>query len=217
MRAVLAADPLARVLDVQRAGRPSRVARLGPDQLDTHPVDGRYQPVDTRVVLGTHAGRRHHDPAPRKRPAEDLAPTLSGNAPRVAEMRRRPRPREAPEDEDDLGTGTWVIRADEPQESVEDPFGLQRPVRSRRDADPEGLADSLSDLPGGAGGAHARARLVRCCAAARRSSAAEPRHRRRFAPSALSYPEWDYRAGRYRERGGCRAGSQRRPSAIPAG
>ena len=43
--------------------------------------------------------------------------------------------------------GTWVIRADEPQESVEDPFGLQRPTDRDDDADPEGLADSLSDLP----------------------------------------------------------------------
>ena len=62
-------------------------------------------------------------------------------------MRRRPRPREAPEDEDDDRSGTWVIRTDEPQESVEDPFGLQRPADHDEHADPEGLADSLSELP----------------------------------------------------------------------
>ena len=55
--------------------------------------------------------------------------------------------REAAEDEDDNSAGTWVIRADEPQESVEDPCGLQRPADRDDDADPEGLADSLSELP----------------------------------------------------------------------
>ena len=66
---------------------------------------------------------------------------------RVAEMRRRPRIREADEHEDDSGTGTWVIRTDEPQESVEDPFGLRRPTDCADNADPEGLGDSLSELP----------------------------------------------------------------------
>ena len=54
---------------------------------------------------------------------------------------------EAAEDEDDDGAGTWVIRTDEPQESVEDPSGLQRPTDRDDAADPEGLADSLSELP----------------------------------------------------------------------
>ena len=66
---------------------------------------------------------------------------------RVAEMRRRPRVREAGEDEDDQGTGMWIIRPDEPQESVEDPFGLQRPADRADEADPEGLGDSLAELP----------------------------------------------------------------------
>ena len=74
-------------------------------------------------------------------------PSASSANPRVAEMRRRPRAREAHDDEDDQHSGTWVIRADEPQESVEDPFGLQRPTDRDDDADPEGLADSLSELP----------------------------------------------------------------------
>ena len=78
--------------------------------------------------------------------AEDGDPRRSTNR-RVAEMRRRPRIREADEHEDDSGTGTWVIRTDEPQESVEDPFGLRRPTDCADDADPEGLGDSLSELP----------------------------------------------------------------------
>ena len=60
----------------------------------------------------------------------------TGASPRCAAARDI---READEHEDDSGTGTWVIRTDEPQESVEDPFGLQRPTDCADDADPEGL------------------------------------------------------------------------------
>jgi nitric oxide reductase NorD protein len=120
--------------------------------------------------------------------------------PRVSEMKRRPRIREAPEDEDDRGSGTWVIRADEPQESVEDPHGLQRPADRDDHADPDGLGDSLSDLP--------EARVVRTPGQARevlRSGDEIPR-----TPSAalespkaagIMYPEWDYRLGEYRNPG----------------
>jgi nitric oxide reductase NorD protein len=120
--------------------------------------------------------------------------------PRVSEMRRRPRVREADEGEDDPGTGTWVIRADEPQESVEDPHGLQRPADRDDRADPDGLGDSLSDLP--------EARVVRTPGQAREvlrsgddlektpaPAAAPP------APRGIVYPEWDYRTGEYRQPG----------------
>src|SRR5690606_10772044 len=74
----------------------------------------------------------------------DAAAAERPQSSRVAEMPRRPQPREAAADEDDEGAGTWVIRADEPLESVEDPFGLQRPADRDDDADPDGLGDSLS-------------------------------------------------------------------------
>ena len=45
------------------------------------------------------------------------------------------------------GTGVSIIRPDEPPESVEDPFGLQRPANRADEADPEGLGDSLAELP----------------------------------------------------------------------
>ena len=117
---------------------------------------------------------------------------------RVAEMRRRPHPREAPEGEDDDRSGTWVIRTDEPQESVEDPFGLQRPADHDEHADPEGLADSLSDLP--------EARIVRTAGRPRevlRTTEAMPRAEAAAPPEVVArrefaYPEWDYRTGRYR-------------------
>jgi nitric oxide reductase NorD protein len=119
---------------------------------------------------------------------------------RVAEMRRRPRIREAEQDEDDQGTGTWVIRADEPQESVEDPFGLQRPADRADEADPEGLADSLAELP--------EARVVRTPGQTKevlRAGDEPPRPAGRDvaapARSGIAYPEWDFRSGTYRRPG----------------
>jgi len=119
---------------------------------------------------------------------------------RVAEMRRQPRIREAAEDEDDAGAGTWVIRPDEPQESVEDPFGLQRPTDRNDHADPEGLGDSLSDLP--------EARVVRTPGQAREVLRAGNELQRSPAPalppktrSGIAYPEWDFRSGTYRRPG----------------
>jgi nitric oxide reductase NorD protein len=120
--------------------------------------------------------------------------------PRLADMRRRPQVREAAENEDDGHAGTWIVRADEPQESVEDPLGLQRPADRDDDADPEGLADSLADLP--------EARVVRTAAPPREvlrsgesfDRVAEPTP----APSGrrgLVYPEWDHRLNAYRPHG----------------
>ncbi|MEO8521684.1 MAG: VWA domain-containing protein [Acidobacteriota bacterium] len=130
---------------------------------------------------------------------EDLAGDPSAKR-RVAEMRRRPRVRAATEDEDDEGSGTWVIRADEPQESVEDPYGLQRPADRADAADPEGLGDSLSELP--------EARVVRTPGRPREVLRAGDEMLRRVPPGAelpkargIPYPEWDYRVGQYREAG----------------
>ncbi|MEP6592197.1 MAG: hypothetical protein ABJC51_00805, partial [Acidobacteriota bacterium] len=130
---------------------------------------------------------------------EDLAVDPSAKR-RVAEMRRRPRVRAAPEDEDDEGSGTWVIRADEPQESVEDPYGLQRPADRADAADPEGLGDSLSELP--------EARVVRMPGRPREVLRAGDEMLRRVPPGVelptargIPYPEWDYRVGEYRVAG----------------
>jgi nitric oxide reductase NorD protein len=129
-------------------------------------------------------------------PAGDHDPGTRTPSPRVAEMRRRPRVREASDDEEDAGTGTWIIRADEPQESAEDPFGLQRPVDRDENADAEGLGDSLSELP--------EARVVRTAGPPREilragderlpttSGTAGER-----ATAGIAYPEWDYRGGAY--------------------
>jgi nitric oxide reductase NorD protein len=130
---------------------------------------------------------------------------------RVAEMRRRPRIRQADEDEEDSGTGTWVIRTDEPQESVEDPFGLQRPADRADEADPEGLGDSLSELP--------EARVVRTPGRAKEILRAGDDLPRTLAatvvtarPRGVAYPEWDFRSGMYR-----RPGAIVRDGAAPLG
>ena len=132
--------------------------------------------------------------------ADKPEPTTQQKQRRVAEMRRRPRIRETAEDEDDAGAGTWVIRPDEPQESVEDPFGLQRPTDRDDHADPEGLGDSLSDLP--------EARVVRTPGQAREVLRAgdelqrtQPESPEAPTMAGIAYPEWDYRSGTYRRPG----------------
>jgi nitric oxide reductase NorD protein len=93
-----------------------------------------------------------------------------------------------------------MVRFDDPMESVEDPMGLRRPADRDETADPESLADALSELP--------EARIVHTPdvvrevlasdrAAAGAPEASAPRDDR----SGIVYPEWDYRAGIYRARG----------------
>ena len=198
VRAFLAHDPQERVEHVPLFATSAealewarKTAHTGRDGLSRH---------DGRVVLGPRyrasppglAGATSYD---RDTPDAERAPRR-----RVAEMRRRPRIREAAEDEDDSGTGTWVIRPDEPQESVEDPFGLQRPTDRADEIDPEALGDSLSELP--------EARVVRTPGQAKeilRAGDELPRAPREtvaeIVQGAVSYPEWDYRSATYRQPG----------------
>ena len=111
---------------------------------------------------------------------------------------RRPRTRQAGEDEDDAEPGTWMVRADDVQEKAEDPAGLQRPADRDQHADPGELADALSELP--------EARLVRTPGPVSEVLAgADPIARAvavaaRATAGGLAYPEWDWRAGAYRRR-----------------
>lgn len=199
VRALLGAAPLSPPLDLgerlsaegalewARAAAAREPAVRARRRVDHPWYWGRLLPASTAPRVGERpsAGQQPLPRAERSR--------------RVAEMRRRPRVREAAEDEDDQTAGTWIIRADEPQESVEDPYGLQRPTDRDDEADPEGLADSLSDLP--------EARVVRTPDQARevlRSGDDLPRAQaadRSPPPRGISYPEWDYRTGRYRHPG----------------
>jgi nitric oxide reductase NorD protein len=130
----------------------------------------------------------------------DLFTGESGPAPgaRSHKLPRRPRVREAGEDEDDATPGTWMVRADDLQEKAEDPAGLQRPADRDDQADPGELADSLSELP--------ELRLVRSPGTIHEVLVGEDPIPRAPAPEAgalpglVSYPEWDWRAAAYRLR-----------------
>jgi nitric oxide reductase NorD protein len=118
-------------------------------------------------------------------------------------MPRRPRVREAPEDEDDARVGMWMIQLDDPQEHVEDPMGLRRPTDRDDAADPDDLADSLSELP--------EARLVATPGSPREVLTSEDPpeatrahrepHEGDRRPAGIVYPEWDYRLGAYHDHG----------------
>jgi nitric oxide reductase NorD protein len=120
---------------------------------------------------------------------------------RSASLRQRPRARLAAEDEDDEQPGTWMVRPDEPMESVEDPMGLQRPADQEEDAGAADLADSLSELP--------EARVVRTPGTPREvldsdalTLAGTPAPTGRdLVGAGVVYPEWDFRLGAYRPRG----------------
>ncbi len=195
--AVLAADPLVTPSALNVDGPPEASLAWARTQ-----APGGHRRRYRSVSLPWYWGEivTAHRPLGPATAHESGEPGRAMAKPRVAEMRRRPRVREAAEDEDDGHAGTWVIRADEPQESVEDPFGLQRPADRDDEADPEGLADSLSDLP--------EARMVRTPGPAREVlRAGEPIERvpgqTPAAPArrGLVYPEWDHRLRAYRPQG----------------
>ncbi len=163
-------------------------------------VGGRYRGVATVALWGRfEAAVSEAVQATQTETDEGISsePTRS----RSATLRHRPAIREAGDDEDDDSPGMWMVRLDEPMESVEDPMGLQRPADHDEAADPESLADSLSEL--------SVARIVRTPGAprevlesnagtvARAVGAVE----RRSGGAGVVYPEWDYRTGAYRARG----------------
>ncbi|HET9985605.1 MAG TPA: hypothetical protein VFQ38_18530 [Longimicrobiales bacterium] len=182
-------------------------ARREAERIRTLP--GRYRGVAAVELWG--AASPAPDAAAGEAAAPDAAPESGQAAPgRSARLRRRPRVREGGDDEDDASPGTWVVRADDPQESVEDPMGLQRPADRDAHADPDELADALSDLP--------EARLVRTPGTAREVLASDdppprcpPAESRREA-AGIVYPEWDCREGAYHARG-----AVVRASTAPAG
>jgi nitric oxide reductase NorD protein len=194
---MLGSDPAAELTDLPDSPTPAASLAWARTMTSRHTAQDRYRPMPPVGYWG-----RMLDPAVMRAsgaPPDAAATPLPGQR-RVAEMRRRPRARQAPDDEDDAGTGTWIIRADEPLESVEDPFGMQRPIDRDDNADPDGLGDSLADLP--------EARIVRTPEQAREvlRSGDEMQSDGRPAPTAppprgIVYPEWDHRVGRYRVRG----------------
>lgn len=146
----------------------------------------------------------------------DSFPADASNAapPRSVRLARRPEVREDIENEDDGTPGAWMVQPAPPHEQAEDPMGLQRPTDRDSSTAAEDFADALSELP--------EARLVAApgrpkevllsddppAARARSSSTAA-----KSVDSAVArYPEWDWRAGAYRD-----PGATVRLLAAPAG
>ena len=156
---------------------------------------GRYRGLPAVALWG--------DPEPLAPDAIPSAMRSTGPAPgeppateRVQSLRRRPRIRPSPDDEDDGQMGMWMIQLDDPQEHVEDPMGLQRPADQDPDKEPEDLADSLAELP--------EARLVAAPGTPKEVLASDdPLPRAALQPDAvtqsvgIAYPEWDHRVAAY--------------------
>ncbi len=191
--ALLSADCSSPPSDVPSFRTPAESSRWATDMSKRiRKATGRYRGVPPVALWGTVSLSPDAVPiAATRRDATDAK-----RPPRTHTMPRRPRAREEIEDEDDERVGTWIARADDAQESVEDPMGLQRPTDRSEDADPDDLGDSLSDLR--------EARLVRTPEAPREVLASDeplPRasapHERARRDAAVVYPEWDYRERRY--------------------
>ena len=194
---LLCADPLVPPTEIPTCVAPTDSSRWAGEMAKRiRTLSGRYRGVAPVALWGTVS------------PGPDVAPiaatrhdaTAAPRPPRTYTMPRRPRARAATDDEDDSRTGAWIVRADDPQESVEDPMGLQRPTDQSEGADPGDLGDSLSDLR--------EARLVRTPEAPREVLASDDPVPRAPAiddvelrHAAIVYPEWDYRARRYHAEG----------------
>lgn len=197
MRAVLASSPDMNPVEVPFAPAPvdslawaraaaSRIALLG----------GRYRGLRAIATWGRIDSPPGAVPfrAPGSQENPSLIPTA---AKRVRTLVRRPRVRDASEDEDDPQTGMWMIQLDDPKEHVEDPMGLQRPADRDAEANADDLADSVSEL--------AEARLVSVPGAPTEMLVSEdpPDRRAVSAPPSTSpapgiaYPEWDWRVAAY--------------------
>ena len=194
VRQLLSCDARLPAFDVPESLSSEACVEWAEAAAERHPAGPRYLGIEPAFYWGSIVERSRLIATGSSEGAESPAPK---RPPRVAEMRRRPRARHASDDEDDPTTGTWMIRADEPQESVEDPLGLQRPADRADDVDPESLGDSLSELP--------EARVVRTPGQAKeilRGGDELPRTSRETVSEAraggIAYPEWDYRTAGYR-------------------
>ncbi len=197
VRTVLGSDPTAPPPEVPALATPAESRRWASAvAARIRVLPGGYRGVPPVILWGTTA------PAADAAPMDAMRPDAPArrSPPRTHTMQRRPRARAVPDDEDDARVGTWIVRADDAQETVEDPMGLQRPTDQKDGADPGELGDSLSELR--------EAKLVRTPELPREILAgAEPLPRAPAASErashrhAIVYPEWDYREGRYRAAG----------------
>ena len=155
---------------------------------------GRYRGLRAVSVWGlTHPAPPDAEVRRFAAPDEGMVPPPPG---RVRNLARRPRVRDAPDDEDDPDMGMWMVQIDDPKEHVEDPMGLQRPADRDSEADADELADSVSELE------EARLAPIPGAPAEVFTSDDPPDRRALDAPAVrpgvgLEYPEWDHRIGAY--------------------
>ena len=196
VRDLLAATPTAPPRPLIAAATPEGSRRWAEEQrVELMKLAGPYRGMAPVPLWGTIAA------APESAATPTAGDTVEASAPpgRTRMLSRRPRVRDAGEDEDDAEPGTWMVRADDLQEKAEDPGGLQRPADRDERAEPGELADALSELP--------EARLVRSPGAVREVLAGADPIRRApglegtLKAAGIAYPEWDWRAGAYRSRG----------------
>ncbi len=163
--------------------------------------DWDLETVDYRGLPPVFAWGLIHAMPPGERTSQEVAqepePSRTASRRRTAALPRSPVVREAAEGEDDEGPGIASIPNQDLQESAEDPMGLQRPTDRDDSADPGGLADSVSELP--------ELRVVSDQRPAYEVLVSDdPPHGRALrvsepvTASATTYPEWDWRARRYR-------------------
>jgi len=198
VQAALAAEPVAPPPEIPLAATPAesrRWARATAERL--RGTAGSYRGVAIVALWGRLIPG---PPSTSDRPA--AGDELSSQRPvRSASLRQRPRVRQAADDEDDDRPGTWMIRPDEPMESVEDPMGLQRPTDRDEDTAAADLADALAELP--------EARVVQTPGTPREVLDSDAGIVARVpapavgeaAGAGIVYPEWDYRLGAYRPLG----------------
>jgi nitric oxide reductase NorD protein len=123
--------------------------------------------------------------------------------PRSARLARRPDVTKPESDEDDPKAGMWVVQSAQPHEKAEDPAGMQRPADRDQTSAAEEFADALSEL--------GAAQLVSTPGTPKEvllSDDAPEVHAKRAqsvqpdgVPGEIHYPEWDWRAGAYRQPG----------------
>lgn len=197
VQAMLAADPATPPPGIPLTATPAESRRWARATAGRLRATGSYRGVAIVPLWGRLIAAA---PPETAGPATADEPSRQGPM-RSASLRHRPRTRQPADDEDDDRPGTWMVRPDEPMESVEDPMGLQRPADQQEDAGTGDLADSLSELP--------EARIVRTPGTPREvlDSDAGPQPRapgaagREAAGAGIVYPEWDHRLGAYRSRG----------------
>jgi nitric oxide reductase NorD protein len=196
VRLVLAAPPVAPPPVLSGVETPGDARAWAAAEARRHEAD-RYRGVAPVALWGVP---RAPQPVATTRDAAGPAEP-SGHQPRAVMLRRRPRVRAAADDEDAATPGTWMVRFDDPMESVEDPTGLQRPADRDRSTDPAQLGDALAELP--------EARIVRAPGTPREILAGEEALPAALPdtvpvgsrPGGVQYPEWDYRRGAYRHPG----------------